>query len=115
MRVPWSYTFRKSAVRRALAADTAGEDTGEHLGAPLPAGSTVGVADGLLVAYGELVTAASPAARQYGPAVLRLHSFPEPVRFGALAIVWLKCPFRHIGLILARNTQSAGASLDGVY
>jgi hypothetical protein len=115
MRVPWSYTFRKSAVRRALAAGTAGEDTGEHLGAPLPAGSTVGVADGLLVAYGELVTAASPAARQYGPAVLRLHSFPEPVRFCALAIVWLKCPFRHIGLILARNTQSAGASLDGVY
>jgi hypothetical protein len=63
MRVPWSYTFRKSAVRRALPADVAIEGTGVHVGAPPPAGSTVGVADGLFVAYGQLVAAASPAAR----------------------------------------------------
>jgi hypothetical protein len=36
------------------------------------------------------------------------------VYFGALAIVGLKCPFRHIGLRRARNTRSEGASFDGV-
>jgi len=97
-----------------LPADVAIEGTGEHVGAPPPAGSTVGVADGLFVAYGQLMAAASPAAREYGPAVLGLHSFPEPVRFCALAIIWLKCPFRHSGLVCARNAQCEGASPVGL-
>jgi hypothetical protein len=36
------------------------------------------------------------------------------VSLGALAIVGLKCPFRHIGLHCARNARSEGASFDGV-
>jgi hypothetical protein len=74
----------------------------------------VGVADGLLVAYGQLVTAASPAARQHGPAVFALHSRTESVGLGALAIIGLKSPFWHIGLRSARNAQSEGASFDEV-
>jgi len=94
-RLPWSYTFRKSAVRRALRE----EDTGEQMGAPPPARSTgFGVADSLLVADGQLVTAAGPAACQHGPAILGLHALTKSVHFGALAIIRLKSPFRHIGL-----------------
>jgi hypothetical protein len=112
-RVPWSYTFRKSAVRRAL--DTGEPVAGEQGGAPPPARSTgLGVADSSLVTYGQLVTAASPAARQHGPAVFGLHTLTKSVHFSALAIVGLKCPFRHIGLRTARNAQSEGASFDGV-
>ena len=115
-RVPWSYTLRKSAVRRALDVEEAGEDTGEQMGAPPPAGSTgFRVADGLLVAYGQLVTAAGPAARQHGPSVFGLHALAKSVRFGALAIVRLKCPFRHIGLRSARNAQCEGASPVGSF
>jgi hypothetical protein len=111
-RVPWSYTFRKSAVRRARCT---GGDAGEPEGAPPPAGSNgVCVADGLLVAYGQFVTAASPAARQHGPAVFGLHAFAKSVRLGALAIIRLKSPFWHIGLRSARNAQSEGASFDEV-
>ncbi len=113
-RLPWSYTFRKSAVRRAPDEEAA-DESGEQRGAPRPAGSTgFGVADGSFVAYGQLVAATSPAARQHGPAVLGLHALTKSVRFGALAIVRLKCPFRHIGLRSARNARSAGASFDGV-
>jgi hypothetical protein len=111
MRLPWSYTFRKSAVRRALAAVQAGEERG----ALPPARSTgFGVADSLLVAYGQLVTPAGAAARQHGPPVLGLHALTKSVHFGALTIVRLKSPFRHICLCSARNAQSAGASFDGV-
>ena len=105
-RVPWSYTFRKSAVRRA-------RFTGIQMGA-LPPVSSAGVADGLLVAHGQFVAAAGPAARQHGPPVLGLHTLAKSVHLGALAIVRLKSPFRHICLSSARNAQSAGASFDGV-
>jgi len=113
-RVPWSYTFRKSAVRRAPGM---GEHVaGEQGGAPPPARSTgFSVADGSLVTYGQLVTAAGPAARQHGPAVFGLHALTKSVHLSALAIVRLKCPFRHIGLRTARNAQSEGASFDGVF
>ncbi len=86
------------------------------MGALPPAGSTgFGVADSLLVAYGQLVTAAGPAARQHGPSVLGLHALTKSVDFGALAIVRLKCPFRHIGLRSARIAHSEGASFDGSF
>ena len=115
-RLPWSYTLRKSAVRRALGNEEDKEgDTGEHRGAPPPARSAgFGVTDGLLVAYGQLVTAAGPASRQYSPAVLSLHALTKSVHFGALAIIRLKSTFRHICLSSARNAHSAGASFDGV-
>ena len=92
-RVPWSYTLRNSAVRRARCAGSTG----------------FGVADGSLVAHGQLVTAAGPAARQYGPPVFRLHAFAKSVRLGALAIVGLKCPFRHILVLVARAQRPLGS------
>jgi|SRR5579872_1451274 len=111
-RLPWSYTLRKSAVRKALSE----EDTGEHVGALPPARSAgFGVADGLLVAYGQLVTAAGPAARQHGPPVLGLHALTKSVDLGALAIVRLKSTFRHICLSSAGIAQSEGASFDGSF
>ena len=80
-----------------------------------PAGSAgLGVADGLLVTYGQLVTAAGPASRQHGSAVFGLHALTESVHFGALTIIRLKSTFRHICLSSARNAHSAGASFDGV-
>jgi hypothetical protein len=72
------------------------------------------VADSLLVAYRQLVTAASSAARQHGPSVFGLHAFTKSVRLGALAIIRLKGPFWHIGLRSARNARSEGASFDEV-
>ncbi len=90
-RVPWSYTLRNSAERSAGSAGSTG----------------LGVADGLLVAHGQLVAAASPPARQHGPAVFRFHALAKSVRLGALAIVGLKCPFRHIGSYSARTTHRA--------
>ena len=81
-----------AAVRRART---------EEMGALPPARSTgFGVADSLLVTYGQLVTAAGPAACQHGSAVLGLHALTKSVHFGALAIIRLKSPFRHIGLHL---------------
>jgi len=81
--------------------------------APPPARSA-GVADSLLVAHGQFVAAAGPTARQHGPPVLGLHALAKSVHLGALAIVRLKSPFRHICLSSARNAHSAGASFDGV-
>jgi len=86
------------------------------MGALPPAGSAgLRVADGLLVAYGQLVAAAGPAARQHGPAVLGLHALTKSVHFGALAIIRLKSTFRHIGLRSACIAQSEGASFDGSF
>src|SRR4029077_13430245 len=70
-RVPWSYTFRKSAVRRA-------RNDGEQGVAPPPAGSTgVGVANGLLVTDGQFMTAPCTASRQHCPSVLGLHALTK--------------------------------------
>lgn len=55
----------------------------------------VRIANGFLVAHGQLMAAASAAARQDRPAVLALHARPESVRLGALTIVRLKCSFGH--------------------
>ena len=74
----------------------------------------MGVADGLFVAHCELVTPAGPAAGQNCPAIFGLHALAKSVRFGALAIIRLKSPFRHISLRSARHALSAGASFDGV-
>jgi hypothetical protein len=105
-RVPWSYTFRKSAVRRARFE--------VQMGA-LPPASSAGVANGLLVAHGQFVAAAGPAACQHGPPVLGLHTLAKSVHLGALAIIRLKSPFRHNGLRSANIAQSEGASFDGSF
>ena len=55
----------------------------------------VGGANGSFIAHRQLVTAARPPACQHGPPVTGLHTLPEAVRFGALAIIRLKCSFRH--------------------
>jgi len=55
----------------------------------------MGVPDSSFVADRQLVAAPSAAARQYGAAILRFHPRPESVRLRALAIIGLKCTFRH--------------------
>jgi hypothetical protein len=57
------------------------------------------------------MAAASAAPRQHGPPILSFHSRPKSVCFGALAVIWLKCAFRHLTLLNARNAASAGARL----
>jgi len=81
-RCPFSYTRRKSVERRMRA-----------LFGSL---KLLCVADGSLVAHGELVTAFGAPPGQHGTAVLRFHANPEPVSFGPLTIVRLKCTFRHL-------------------
>src|SRR5581483_2172842 len=54
-----------------------------------------GVTDGSLVTHGELVTALGAAPGKHGAAVLRFHANPEPMSFGPLTVVRLKCTFRH--------------------
>src|SRR5271166_115464 len=45
--------------------------------------------------YGNTLAPFGPAARQHGSPVLRLHASPEPVLLRALALIGLKCTFRH--------------------
>ena len=56
----------------------------------------LGSPDGSFVADRQLVAAARAAPRQHRPAILGFHALAEPVRFGALSIVRLKCAFRHV-------------------
>lgn len=55
----------------------------------------MGVPDSSFVADRQLMAAASAAARQHGAAILRVHTGPESVGLRALAIIRLKCTFRH--------------------
>ena len=55
----------------------------------------MGVPDGSFVAHRQLVTAPRAAARQHGAAIFRFHPGPESVSLRALAIIRLKCTFRH--------------------
>ena len=49
-----------------------------------------------LVADGELLPPARPAAGQHGAAVLGGHAGEKAVRFGALSVIRLKSTFRHL-------------------
>jgi hypothetical protein len=69
------------------------EDRGNDLPAPEPV--LMGVPDSSFVADRQLMAAPSAAARQHGAAVLRFHPGPESVSLRALAIIGLKCTFRH--------------------
>jgi hypothetical protein len=56
------------------------------------------------------MAATRAAAAEHGAPVLGLHALTETVYFGALAIVRLKCAFRHLYSFLdARNASSEGA------
>ena len=54
------------------------------------------VPDSSLVADSQFMAAARAAAAEHGAPVLGLHALTEPVYFGALTIVRLKCAFRHL-------------------
>jgi len=60
-----------------------------------PEPDLMGVPDSSFVADRQLVAATGPPARQYGAAILRFHPGPESVSLRALAIIRLKCTFRH--------------------
>ena len=75
-----------------------------------PGPDLMGIPDSSFVADRQFVAAASAAARQHGPAILRFHPGPESVSLRALAIIGLKCTFRH-WLSSSRTTQLAEAHL----
>lgn len=83
IRFPWLYARRKSEVLRILAL----------FGKP----RLVGVPDGSLVAHGEFVAALGAPARQHSPSILGAHAHSKSVSLRPFAIVWLKCPFWHVG------------------
>ncbi len=58
----------------------------------------LGVPDGSLVAHSQLVAAFGAAAGQHRAPVFTLHASSEPVSLGPLAIIGLKCTFRHCSL-----------------
>ena len=55
----------------------------------------MGIADSSFVADRQLVAAPRATAREHRAAILRFHPGPESVSLGALAIIRLKCTFRH--------------------
>jgi hypothetical protein len=60
------------------------------------------------------MTAAGATSGEYRASILRFHALTEPVRFGALAIIGLKCTFRHLRflrLLCAHNAASGGAKV----
>jgi hypothetical protein len=72
----------------------------------------MGVPDGSLVAHRQLVTAPRPAARQHGAAILRFHPGPESVSLRALAIIGLKCTFRHGLSSLGRGRRTCRSNFE---
>jgi hypothetical protein len=77
------------------------EERGNDCWPPEP--DLMGVPDSSFVADRQLMAAASAAARQHGAAILRFHPGPESVSLRALAIIGLKCTFRHGLSSLARR------------
>ena len=75
-----------------------------------PGPDLMGVPDSSFVADGQLVAALGATARQHGAAILRFHPGPESVGLCALAIIRLKCTFRH-WLSSSRTAQLAEAHL----
>ena len=62
----------------------------------------MGIPDSSFVADRQLMAAARATAREHGAAILRFHPRPESMGLGALAIIGLKCTFRHRLSSLAR-------------
>ena len=84
------------------------DDCGNDCSPPEP--DLMGVPDSSFVADGQFVAALGAAARQHGAAILRFHPGPESVSLRALAIIRLKCTFRH-WLSSSRTTRVAEAHL----
>jgi hypothetical protein len=60
------------------------------------------------------MTAAGATPGEHGSSILRFHALTETVCFGALAIVGLKCTFRHLRFLrslYAHNAASGGAKV----
>jgi hypothetical protein len=68
----------------------------------------MGSPDGSFVANRQLVAALRAAAGQHGAAIFRFHTGPESMFLRALAIIRLKCTFRH-DLFSKRTTRLAEA------
>ena len=108
-REPLSYTLWNSERLRSRAS------FGKDRAWPARSIGLLGVANSSLRAYGQLLAALGSAARQDGPAILRPHADPEAVSLGPLAIVWLKCSFRHLGAParVQRSSLVAPSRQDG--
>ena len=65
----------------------------------------MGVPDSSFVADRQLMAAPRAASGQYGAAIFRFHPGPESVGLRALAIIGLKCTFRH-GLSSSARTRT---------
>ncbi len=97
MRVPSSYTLRKSRglrMRELFGNARFSEELRWLCRGWL--GDSFCVADDPFVANGELPAAAFAAAGQYGAAIHCLHAGAEAVLFGALTVIRLKSSLRHI-------------------
>jgi hypothetical protein len=79
------------------------EERGNDCGPPEP--DLMGVPDSSFVADRQFMSAPSAAARQHGAAILRFHPGPESMSLRALAIIGLKCTFRHGLSSLAPNSR----------
>jgi hypothetical protein len=77
------------------------DDRGNDCVPPEPV--LMGVPDSSFVADRQLMAAPSAAARQHGAAILRFHPGTESMSLRALAIIGLKCTFRHGLSSLARR------------
>ena len=64
-----------------------------------------GVPDGWFVTDRQLMPAPGAAPCQHGSAILALHAGAESVRLGALAIIWLKCAFRHAFFLVSERAN----------
>ena len=69
------------------------DDGGNDCSPPEP--DLMGVPDSSFVADRQFVPAPSTAAGEHSAAILRFHPGPESVGLRALAIIGLKCTFRH--------------------
>lgn len=95
---PESYTSRNSfrlRILRSLPKDSSWPDAEDKAFAMRFLMRTL---HGALITNGELPAATRTPAGKHRPPVLGCHASAEPVGLGALAVIWLKRPFRHFFL-----------------
>lgn len=83
------------------------EERGNDCWPPEPV--LMGRPDCSFVADRQLVAALCAAARQHGAAILGFHPGPESMSLRALAIIRLKCTFRHWLSSFAHHAAREGA------
>jgi hypothetical protein len=80
-------------------------------GAPPRVGLGVSGANGSFITYRQLVTAPGAPACQHRPSIFALHAFAKTMGLRALAIIRLKCTFRHLVVSFqTRTTRFAKAA-----